>query len=334
MPPVGSAPTGFFAPTSIWNAPVPANAPLDPNSGAVVNSLLAQITPTNLGIGTTNGGVPIYTVGPDQPGVHVTLNQGPGQTNLHRAFDAVPIPAGAQPDPGSDENLAVYRPSTNEMWEFWKLTHTSTGWSADWGGRMANVSGNPGYYQNMVSPQGRVLERWNWGTTAASFPLVAGVMRISELEAGVIPHALALAITHTCANVWASPAQRTDGDSTEAHCVPEGAHLRLDPSLNLALLHLPHFTMMMAKAAQRYGIIINNSSEGFTFRAENPTQYIQQYGYNPYLGSQNQPGRPRALLDEWPSELLRSFPWSHLQLLQMSLRDQPNTSTVTCYACG
>ena len=159
-------------------------------------------------------------------------------------------------------------------------------------------------------------------------------MRISELEAGVIPHALALAITHTCANVWASPAQRTDGDSTEAHCVPEGAHLRLDPSLNLALLHLPHFTMMMAKAAQRYGIIINNSSEGFTFRAENPTQYIQQYGYNPYLGSQNQPGRPRALLDEWPSELLRSFPWSHLQLLQMSLRDQPNTSTVTCYACG
>ena len=134
MPPVGSAPTGFFAPTSIWNAPVPANAPLDPNSGAVVNSLLAQITPTNLGIGTTNGGVPIYTVGPDQPGVHVTLNQGPGQTNLHRAFDAVPIPAGAQPDPGSDENLAVYRPSTNEMWEFWKLTHTSTGWSADWGG--------------------------------------------------------------------------------------------------------------------------------------------------------------------------------------------------------
>ena len=120
-------------------------------------------------------------------------------------------------------------------------------------------------------------------------------MTIAELEAGTIDHALALGITHACAGVWAAPAQRTDGDITsDPTCVPEGAHFRLDPSLDLASLHLPRFTLMMARAVQRYGIVINNRSHGLTFRGEDPSQFIDQYGYNPYMGPKNLPGTPGA----------------------------------------
>jgi hypothetical protein len=313
----------FFAPDSIWNQAVPADAPLDPNSAAIVGNLLQQEQTESVGVASTSYGVPIYTVGADQPLVNVTLLQGPAQADLQAAFDGVPLPANSLPAAGTDANLAIYQPSTDTMWEFWRLSRGSTGWQAAWGGRLVHVSSNPGYYQNLFAPSGNVLERPWWGAPATSFPVVAGVMTISELESGQINHSLALAITHTAAGVWAWPAQRTDGDLTTPNVVPEGAHFRLDPNLDLAALHLPHFVYMMAVAAQKYGIIINNRSSGFTFRAEDPTQFIQTYGYNPYMGPEQQPGTVGALYDEWPSQFLRQFPWSHLKLLKMT----PETAT-------
>jgi hypothetical protein len=213
------------------------------------------------------------------------------------------------------------------MWEFWRLSMQSDGWHASWGGRMYHVSTDPGYYRNVLDPAGNILERPWWGAPATSFALVGGVMTIKELQSGTIPHALALAMTFTCQGTFAAPAQRTDGTDTNPNCIPEGAHFRLDPNLNLASLNLPHFIYMMAVAAQKYGIIINNRSSGFTFRGEDPLQYEQANGYNPYLGPQNQPGTPGALYDQWPSQMLRLFPWNHLQLLQMTLRTQPDMTT-------
>ena len=43
-----------------------------------------------------------------------------------------------------------------------------------------------------------------------------------------------------------------------ASSLPEGAHLRLNPNLNLAALHLPRLTLMIAEAAQRYGIFVRD----------------------------------------------------------------------------
>ena len=195
---------------------------------------------------------------------------------------------------------------------------------------MMHVTTDPGYYRNVDDPAGNILEQAVWGAPATSFPLMAGTMMISELQAGTIPHTIALSITHTCAGVFAAPAQRTDGDTTgDPTCVPEGAHFRLDPNLDLASLHLPHFIYMMAVAAQKYGIIINNKGDGFTFYDEDATQYTAAHGYNPYLGPANQPGTPGALYDQWPNAMLKQFPWTHLQLLKMTLRTQADPTVYT-----
>ncbi len=324
------APVRFFSPTSIWNTVVSGNVKMDPGSTAIVGNLLQQEASEGLGIATTTFGVPIYVVGPNQPMVHVTLDQGPTQIDLQNAFNAVPIPAGAAAAAGTDANLAVYQPSTDTMWEFWRLSRQTNGWHACWGGEVYHVSTNPGYYQNLFSASGNVLERPWWGAPATSLALVGGVMTISELESGQINHALALGISNTCAAVWAAPAQRTDGVTTgDPTCVPEGAHFRLSPSLNLASLKLPKFTLMLAKAAQKYGIVINNRSDGFTFRAEDPGQFVAQYGYNPFAGKQNKYGSPGALFDEWPCQLLQAFPWSHLQLMKMTLVTQQDMTPIT-----
>src|SRR5262245_24712797 len=96
-------------------------------------------------------------------------------------------------------------------------------------------------------------------------------MMISELESGVIPHALAMNIPDARARVYSLPAQRTDGGSTAANAIPEGARFRLDPNLNVDSLNLPPVTRAMAVAAQRYGIIVRDvTHHAISFFAENP----------------------------------------------------------------
>ncbi len=106
-----------------------------------------------------------------------------------------------------------------------------------------------------------------------------------------------------------SPAHRTDGSSTEPFSLPEGAHLRLDPRLDLAALHLPRLTLMMAEAAQRYGIVVRDTAGNVAFYGQDPTPT----GTNPYTGVHG------YYEGKTPQQLLAAFPWSHLQVLKMEL---------------
>jgi hypothetical protein len=139
--------------------------------------------------------------------------------------------------------------------------------------------------------------------------IAGGLITLEDLEKGEINHALAIAIPTPRGGVYASPAERTDGGSTEPLSLPEGAHLRLDPNLNLAALHLPRLTLMMAEAAQRYGIIVRDQAANVVFFGQDPTPT----GTNPYTET------PGYFEGKPAHQLLESFPWSHLQLLKMEL---------------
>ena len=148
-----------------------------------------------------------------------------------------------------------------------------------------------------------------WGTSGSSLGVVGGLITIEDLEQGVINHALKMALPNARAGVYSSPALRTDGQTYSPLSLPEGAHLRLDPSLDLASIPMPRVTRMIAKAAQRYGIFTTNGSKNVTLYAQDPTPT----GTEPYRG-------PDGLWEgSYPIELLASFPWEHLQLLKMEL---------------
>jgi hypothetical protein len=314
-PPVEPAgPFRFFSPTSFWNEQLPAGAPLDPSSAAVVGAFdeaIAAAEEAKKGaptINTTAWSVPIYTVPATQATVKVTQEvpyAGKLNVALQSAWDAVPLPPEAKPAKGTDRDLVVWQPSTDKLWEFWGLEKTEAGWLAKWGGAIEKVSSDPGVY----GPEAWPGAQPNWGTSATSLSIAGGLITLEDLELGQINHALAVAIPNARAGVYASPARRTDGYSTEPTSLPEGAHLRLDPSLDLASLHLPRLTLMMAEAAQRYGIFVRDSAVNVAFVAQDPTPT----GTNPYTGAHG------YFEGKSPAQLLESFPWSHLQLLKMEL---------------
>ncbi len=301
--------SGLFSADSVWNRADVAQQPLGDQRLAQDLTQEAQ-SELKQGIGpwieTDTDSTPVYVVGPNQRcvTVHLDVTQAYGKT-LSTAFARVPLPADAHPAAGSDEHLTLIQPSTDSLWEFWEMHKQGDEWHAAWGGAMHDVSSNPGYYTASSWPGAQT----NWGASATSLPVVAGTMTVGDLESGHINHALALTIPNARKDVFALPAERTDGTLSA-----DGRHSRRArgsawiPNLDVASLHLPPVVEMMAVAAQRYGIIVRDKSlHAIGFYAEDPSPL----GANPYT---------RLFDGKSPSELLQSFPWTHLQVVKSTLK--------------
>jgi hypothetical protein len=302
-------PFRFFSPNSVWNRPLADDAPLDPRSPEAMAAFDAEIeaeiaAKTGPWLDTSAYSVPVYRVRADQPTVHVDL-MAPA-TGLQAAWNAVPLPPHAKPAAGSDRHLLLWQPAKDRLWEFWRLAYFGGGWHARWGGAMDDVSASSGAY----GPEAWPGATRYWGASASSISIAAGLITLEDLELGQINHALAVSVPNVRAGVFVAPAQRTDGISPSRSSLPEGAHLRLNPNFNLENLRAPHLVKMMARAAQRYGIVVRDGSPSVAaFYAQDPTPT----GTDPY----KEPGG--YLEGKYPSQLLALFPWRQLQLLKMDL---------------
>jgi hypothetical protein len=91
--------------------------------------------------------------------------------------------------------------------------------------------------------------------------------------------------------------------------LPEGARLRLDPTVNVDDLGLPKLGRMIARAAQRYGIVVRDQTHhGISLWAEVSSGDSKRH---------NSFGR--LLRGRSPGEILANFPWDRLQVLKMTL---------------
>jgi hypothetical protein len=321
----GAAPAnaGLFAPDSFVNKPLPSTAPLDPNSSTMVTALRLEVqreaadpdVRNRPNINTWWCSPRVYTVPAAQPTVKVDIVGASAlDPNLQQQFAAVPIPPGAREDENcTDRNLVIHQPSTDKMWEFWVMNHDAATdkWSARYGGEigpedtgMLGLSQSPGYWTDRPTGFGH-----RYGATGTSIPLLAGLQTTAELQAGNIDHSIAFAMRSPAA-CWRFPAQRQDGDLSGSNSLapPEGAILRLPASLNITSLNLPHYTAMVARAVQRYGMHLRDRAAHVAFYAEHP----QADSPDPYAG-------PGGVFQGVPGDqLMAKFPWDKLQVLAVA----------------
>lgn len=303
-----------FSPSSFWNTALSADAPIDPSSSTWVAEIGRQVR-WGTYVNTTSYSAPVYTVDDEQATVPVRIDKtGTGADALRESFAAVPLPEDARPAAGTDGHLVVWQSGTDTMWEFFALSRDAEGWRARWGGTMRNASTNPGYFSDPSTPWWLDPER-SWGATATGLPLLGGLIRMDELRDGAIDHALALALPEAKFRQYSWPAQRTDGRRSSSTAIPEGARFRLDPDLDIAALGLPRPTRIIAEAAQRYGVVVRDTSQSaVVMAAEDPTPT----GANPY---------PELFSGLRAYDVLRQFPWSRLQALQGDVdKSAPETS--------
>lgn len=293
----------FLGPASVFNQRVDgARTEVDRRSDQLVEQLRIRVADHGTTVNMRSYTTPVYRVGADQPTRRVILDQSRAPA-LQAALDEVPIPAHARASAGTDGNVVVYQRSTDTTWEFWRFTREKDGFHADWAGRVVGLRSSPGWYRELEHPTtGGVLERPFWGVTATHLVKLGGLMTLRELQRGRVDHALAIAIPEARRGIYAWPAGGTDGKSDDPAAIPEGTRFRLDPKLDVDALDVPEMTKVMARAAQRYGLIVNNQGGAVSFHAEDVTRRPR----DPYL----------PLLDGLtPAHIAHAFPWDRLQAI-------------------
>ncbi|MGY1621442.1 malectin domain-containing carbohydrate-binding protein [Geodermatophilus sp. SYSU D00965] len=226
-----------FATTSVWNTPIPANPAIDRNSAAMVRSVTASNTATaNL----YAYGEPVFTAVAGTPTARVTCTEDWGTCDV--AERTMRIPADAQPTSGSDGRMIIVDLVDRVVCDFWQARRTGAGqWTTSWGtcADLAGTGSGP-----------------NGGATGAGINALTGVVRTFEMRNLHIPHTLSVATNNSCSGQFRAPAVKTDGESGRADCVPEGARLQLDPSIDVdAIPNMTPGERAVARALQTYGAI-------------------------------------------------------------------------------
>lgn len=104
----------------------------------------------------------------------------------------------------------------------------------------------------------------NGSTIASQLPVLPGVVRYEEAASGSIDHMILAvsAISRRGAKVW--PAKGTDGISDDPNSPPMGAWMRLKADVDLS--GLGPQALAVAKAMQRYGVVISDTGPDFKLR--------------------------------------------------------------------
>ncbi|MEW9533168.1 hypothetical protein [Microbispora sp. NPDC049125] len=271
-------PTNGFSPRGPWNTKLPRNVPLASNSQAIVNNIKLdkQNYYGSWAINTDTYSAPIYTVGPHTPRKRWTFSDCLNLPHLAPviagSLAAVPTPPDMLVSQGSDGEVAIYQPSTDTYWDFWRAEKNAAGeWSACWGGKIEHYSRNPGIFTNPL------------GATATGLPLGAFAIRIEELRRGRIDHAINILTVRTRAGCVSWPATRTDGYVEDEDIPCEGQRFRLDPAFDVNTLTSPA-ARTIARAMQEYGLIMTDKSGALVTQAEDPRPYMARHGGpDPYI---------------------------------------------------
>lgn len=251
--PLSATSDAFFSgPGSPWTSPVPPDAPADPRSGEYV----ARLRGLNPAISVRKYTVPVFVA--DESAPHYTMRPTaywapPDYTR------EVPIPDYVVADPADDAHMAVLERSTRCVHEFYRAYRADGGWRAEW----VNATPADG---NGIYPDGL-------STRASGLSSVTGLIWPEELRRGEIDHALVFAYPFTRSGGPVGMATRSDGRTDSDTALPIGAHLVLDPALDIDALQLTPAERTIAKALQRYGMVLADSSGGFTLYAVHPASF-------------------------------------------------------------
>lgn len=288
--PQAQADTGFapgtgrpFSSASPFNDRIGSTVRVDPNSSAMI-ATMTGVAPT---VNVYDDVPPIYDApaGTVRHSISCTMSVSWGPCAF--AGQQVPIPAGAVPSSGSDDNMVVVDWSNRKAYEFWQYRgdRATTSW-----GEISSIDGNGND---------------RFGATGSGISRLAGIIRTYEARRGYIPHALVGATGNSC-QTFRYPATRSDGWSTAAGCIPEGARVQLDPAVNCSTLPgAKAFEKMVCRAMQEYGWynIDNGNARGskwFNVQFENPAGES-----NPYPG----------LGVSWDHMAMTAIPFNRLRVL-------------------
>jgi hypothetical protein len=285
-PPKGGAPTSpsTSAPSSStldrpysdkspFNTPIPDNVQVLPNSAAIVDNSGLGTTPSPMRIPASPSvdySHPIYHAKSGDPSYTIQCRSGGVNGRV------IQIPNGARPTGSSDGHMAVVQ---TDGWEydFWQATAPSGG----------TVRCNIAYRQRydglgIVTTDMKRRDSSLGGGTAAYFGEAAGLIRASEIQAGVIPHALFLVIRSGSSGTVYPAYKPSVTSNSNGPMMGQRYRLNMSDSAIEASC-APAWEKTVAKAMAHYGLYFGDTGgDGFGLMMESPLTYTAVGQPNPW----------------------------------------------------
>lgn len=306
---------GVFAPDSHYYRELPDDTPVAEDSAELVAGLVRQGEENYGAPGAPSVTInvhfytsPLYVGGADDPQYDIRpwncQNKEPGwDSELGQEWQGVHLPDGMRPDQASDGLVSVYDEDNDKLVELWQARQTPDGqWEACWGGAIDNVSRSQGVFDVP------------YGASAGGLALYGYTIRHQELLDGQIEHVLGMGIPEVRSGVISAPAVRTDG-TAEGTALAMGQRLRLPADLDLDTLRLSPSARAVAEAAQRYGILITDTSGALSFAGEHVHSVADDRYEEIFRGRysvEEMAGDPALGEDPFPLEQLVALPVDYL----------------------
>ena len=243
----GGSLNGFlpFPADNLWNQNI-ANAPVDPNSAAIINYIGAgdPVHP-DFGSGEYNGssiGIPYIVVDSQQAPVAINFTAYGDESDP----GPMPVPASAPiegyPNPGTgDRHVLVLDNSNCWLYELYSSYPQTDG---SWNAGSAAV-------WDLLGDEQRPLT-WT-SADAAGLSIFAGLARYDEVASGAIKHALRFTLQNSRA-AFVPPASHWAATTSNASAAPMGMRMRLKSSFNISGFSATN--QVILTALQQYGMIM------------------------------------------------------------------------------
>lgn len=225
-----------------WNRDVSSD-PVDPRSDAYIASLGASVSLHPDFGSDPSYGIPWTSVPASQPRVPMGFDYSdesdPGP---------YPFPRDAPIEAGGDRHVLVVDRDACRLYETFDSHYVGPGWHCGSGAVFDLVSG-------ALRPDG-----WT-SADAAGLPVLPGLVRLEEVQAGVIRHALRFTTRRT-QRAFVHPATHFASDDSDPDLPPMGLRVRLKPSYDIA--RFGGASRVVLEALRRYGMFLaDNGSDWF-----------------------------------------------------------------------
>lgn len=150
-------------------------------------------------------------------------------------------------DSGGDMHVLVIEQGSCQLYETWSSLYSGPGWSCGSGAKF-----------DLTSDKLRT-DGWT-SADAAGLPILPGLVKVSEVQAGAVEHAIRFTMNDT-QQAYVHPATHAAGKA-DVTLPPMGLRLRLKDSFDTSAFSGP--TLVILTALKRYGLILaDNGSDWF-----------------------------------------------------------------------
>ena len=256
IPPPGAPTCSVFPSNNVWHADV-SKLPVNSHSSAWLSSMNGSSTHLHPDFGPSGGfpyGIPYDVVSSSHAKVYLTFDYADESDKGPYPFDGNTKIEGGQ-NAGGDRHAIMIDSGTCKLYELYDA-HYSSGGSTAGSGAIWSLS------SNALRPDG-----WT-SADAAGLPIFPGLVRLDEVQAGNVDHAIRVTAQQTDRSyIW--PARHQAGAANNPNLPPMGARFRLKAGYDISPFRAD--TQTILRAMKKYGLIVadNGSNWYFQGNAEN-----------------------------------------------------------------